>query len=1182
MGKPTTRILIGAVITTVGLFVHPLLPAGISMMAGGVADLFIKPPRMAVTGRDLGANIADPSSPLPVVYGRTRVGINTIFRETTDNNLFLWIVGAVAHGAVGGIDEVYLDGHLAIDATGAAVERLQPNSHIDRTGSFVEFANVWKAYGTDGQRGVEPTARGAWSVSSSDFLDDNHRRLTFPASGGAPPFQKGEIIAGRGVPGLIGSGANYDGYGYVVTNTETVTVGGVPTSYRVDVGAFNGGTTSGAVTGIGGAFGSGSVDYYTPDMATLFGARWDYANARGRGIAFVVLRLRFHPDRFPNGLPKVEVNLRGIPPKDPRTAVAQTVAIAGVTAGAAAVGYTNTAIVQTAAAHGCTEGDIVVISGASAAELNGRQRVWRVVDATHVQLAVSVTTTGAVGGTLERRSYRSTPALCVRDYLTHPVYGAGLPESAIDDAAFIVEANHHEETTYAPIPSRFLEPSTRSLSSSTPAGSATTIAVIGLGGTVTDWLAHADAVLIVGHSVAAVNGRWTPSSLTSGTFQIPVAIGTGGVGGSVQRLAAQPRYSADGVIDTGQPLRRNLEELLSSCRGHLVWQQGKYRIFTRRAVTPASFALTEDLIVGDWEFSLPGQKDQANVVRLAIFDKTKRYQVQYVDVPAATDRFGVVIPNPFRVQDGGQLLRKQVELPFTTDVTRATQIGQVIRRESRIGISGAVTAKEAALACQVDDVIPVTHPTPGWVAQPFWVQSLVVLPDGLVRIGLQQYDPTCYDLDATDETPFIEQTVLPDPANVMAPTGLVASSDPVTNLITLSWTESADAFVVGYETQYKRSDETTWHDASGTSDREATRVQLTGLALEVSHDFQVRAINSLGFHSDWLGITGHRLFLTPAPTIGPAVAEGTAEGGAGGGMVHLPITFDGNSDEVLVYGIEGATAGQVLPDLSAARFLGSVRRHEGVTASAPTWATQLDLPTTASNYKKLLAFGVGAGGRGQSVVQEIQAVDTGTGPSAAPSGMTVTYVSTGGQSTAQVRWTVNDAAAAHRVVRNGIVVAIVAAGGAGSFDDVGVTPGLAYDYQVQAIRNGQTSARASVSSTPSTPTLVAPTWASDSPNGTTGGGGGGGGFASAGVSFHFDNPDAAAATVIYTDGGDAGLALGSFAVLTTVPAGGTTASDTNGALFGTEVRFYLVATRSGYTSSAASTVKSATYGIANG
>jgi len=77
-----------------------------------------------------------------------------------------------------------------------------------------------------------------------------------------------------------------------------------------------------------------------------------------------------------------------------------------------------------------------------------------------------------------------------------------------------------------------------------------------------------------------------------------------------------PRYACDGWLDTSRAPQDSLTQLLSSCRGQLIYEGGVFRLVIRDTASPVSFALTPDNIVGNFTFSTPGQADAYNLVRL--------------------------------------------------------------------------------------------------------------------------------------------------------------------------------------------------------------------------------------------------------------------------------------------------------------------------------------------------------------------------------------------------------------------------------------------------------------------------------------------------------------------------------------------------------------------------------------
>ena len=335
----------------------------------------------------------------------------------------------------------------------------------------------------------------------------------------------------------------------------------------------------------------------------------------------------------------------------------------------------------------------------------------------------------------------------------------------------------------------------------------------------------------------------------------------------------------------------------------------------------------------------------------------------------------------------------------------------------------------------------------------------------------------------------------------------------------------------------------------------------------------------IGAYAAWLkriGIGGPATAdLTPKPTIGPVVAEGTARGGAGEGMVHIPLVFDANTFEIRIYTSEQAAAGVATPATDNAATSVILRRQEGIIEGADTWATMWDIATTVNFYRRVLIIAVGPTAvQADPVSIEIQAVDTGTGPTGGPTGLAVVMSTSGVLAVATLNWTCADAAAETRIERNGCVVAIVAPTIA-TFVDDGLTPSVDYVYTVDHYRNGQTSGAPSTGVVPSdAPTLVASDWSGDgtftgaSPCGSVERG-------IRVVMLQVTNPDPLATTAVYmnADATDTGV----FTLITTLAAGLSVRQYVDPTKSGLTRWFYLVSRRAGYSDSAQSAHASATF-----
>lgn len=216
------------------------------------------------------------------------------------------------------------------------------------------------------------------------------------------------------------------------------------------------------------------------------------------------------------------------------------------------------------------------------------------------------------------------------------------------------------------------------------------------------------------------------------------------------------RFTCNGAVDTTQSRAQNLAELLTSCRGRLVYEGGLFRLLINQPEAVETFALTEDNIVGDWEFLRVG--DVPNSVTASWVDPLQRYQAREITWPEAGQA------NGFLTADNDLLSPISIALPYTQSAYIAQQIGMVTLREQREDVLVAVTAKQEALKLQVGNVVNVTHSTPGFTAKAFRVETLGILPDATVRLTLREYDEDAYTLDTQNTVATVPGTdLLPFP-----------------------------------------------------------------------------------------------------------------------------------------------------------------------------------------------------------------------------------------------------------------------------------------------------------------------------------------------------------------------------------------------------------------------------------
>jgi predicted phage tail protein len=325
------------------------------------------------------------------------------------------------------------------------------------------------------------------------------------------------------------------------------------------------------------------------------------------------------------------------------------------------------------------------------------------------------------------------------------------------------------------------------------------------------------------------------------------------------------RYTLNGVVDTSSTSLEVIREMLTACRGMLVFTGGKYRLVIDKPEA-AGFAFTEDNVLGAWTISLGDKTNTYNRIRANFFNPERSWQPDIATIDSAG----------LRSLDNGLLLEREISLPFTSDEATAKQIATINLNQSRQQILTEFTATVAGIRCEVGDVITITHSTPGWSAKKFRVLRMALQNNDEVRVTALEYDETVYDFGSIPVSDATPNTNLPDPSTVAAPGApsvieslyITKSGAGVKAKVDLAWAAARDIFVRDYQVQYRLQSEASFRVAGVTTD---TRFEIFDIT-PGRYDFRVKAINSVGTSSSW-STTEQEIFgLAAKPTAPSNVA----------------------------------------------------------------------------------------------------------------------------------------------------------------------------------------------------------------------------------------------------------------------------------------------------------------------
>ena len=448
--------------------------------------------------------------------------------------------------------------------------------------------------------------------------------------------------------------------------------------------------------------------------------------------------------------------------------------------------------------------------------------------------------------------YSNNPALVLRDYLSNTIYGRGIAISAIDDTSIAAAANACDVRITAPSFSDIFTVSTatEALTFSQP------ISIDTGDGVKVSSTATVPSPLVAGTTYFAI--KVTDTSYQLATTMANAFAGTAidlTSAGSGQHTLAQVNYAAyacDGTIDTNQTAYDNVRALLTACRGMLVFSGGKYRLVLDVATTASSFGFTESNITGSWVISQAGKRAKYNRVTAGFYNPAKKWQPDLAMVESTA----------LRATDNGLILEAKIDLPFTANSYRAQNIGQLTLNQSRYGLVVKFSAFQEGLRCEVGDVVPITHTTPGWSAKLFRIMQIEIKDNDEVYVVAREYSTSVYTQAVLSPAAVIAQSNLPDPFSVPAMSGLTLASGTsellrladgsVISRIRVGWTAPTEVYAQKGQVEVQ---------TQATTDLGWSPVDIVAAELGVawvspvqdgaSYNVRIRAINSIGVRGAW-------------------------------------------------------------------------------------------------------------------------------------------------------------------------------------------------------------------------------------------------------------------------------------------------------------------------------------------
>jgi len=414
----------------------------------------------------------------------------------------------------------------------------------------------------------------------------------------------------------------------------------------------------------------------------------------------------------------------------------------------------------------------------------------------------------------------------------------------------------------------------------------------------------------------------------------------------------QKRYQLDGVVDTAGSIKGNLDSMLGSMIGRLVFSAGKFEIYAGEYVAP-TYSVDESVAVGDISIQTKQSRRSAyNGVKGVFLSEEDNYIL--ADYPAQ-------ISSTFAAEDGDPIYL-DMPLPFTVNNIRAQRIAKLALFRSRQQEAITIPCNLSALRFKIGDNINVTNARLGYSNKVFEVVGYNLdFADGQIVVNVDAIETAAsiWDWTTSDEEVYLGagEVALYDGLTAAAPTSLNITGDSFLNsdgtfntTFNVAWTDADDAFTDHYVVEWKKASDSNYF----TMDAKASPAVITGLQNNQQYNVRVKAVNEIGVSSTYISSAPTAAVDTTAPDAPSPVS-------ASGQYQHISISWTNPTQKDLshidvyrstssggTYSLIGNTDGTVFIDddlANAATFYYKVKAVD-FTGNASAFSSVANATTT--------------------------------------------------------------------------------------------------------------------------------------------------------------------------------------------------------------------------------------------
>ena len=327
----------------------------------------------------------------------------------------------------------------------------------------------------------------------------------------------------------------------------------------------------------------------------------------------------------------------------------------------------------------------------------------------------------------------------------------------------------------------------------------------------------------------------------------------------------QVRYTMDGVIDTGNSLKANIENMTGAMIGRLVYSGGKFELHAGKYVAP-TVTIDESMIIGEISVQTKQSRRNAyNGVKGVFLSETDNYIL--ADYPAQ-------ISSTYAAQDGDPIYL-DMPLPYTVNNIRAQRLAKLALKRSRQQEAITIPCNLNALKFKIGDNISVTNTRLGYSGKVFEVvgYSMGFSADQMVvNVEAIETAASIWDWSTSDEEVFLgagevdlyDGTVAVPPASVsVAGDSFLTADGTFSTSFNVSWPDAVDAFTDHYVVEHKLTTASDYF----SQQTKTSPFTIIGLQNGQQYNVRVKAVNGIGVSSSYVSATPTAATDTTAPSL---------------------------------------------------------------------------------------------------------------------------------------------------------------------------------------------------------------------------------------------------------------------------------------------------------------------------